>query len=258
MEMITSAKNERIKFARSVREGREAELVFVEGERLVDDCLKAGVEIEAGFCVTELWERYAGRIGDALLEVSPEVMRSMSDTVTPQGIVALMRRPETKLDCLWETEGVPLVVALDRLQDPGNVGTLFRTSEAAGVTGIAVLEGTADPFSPKVLRSSMGSIVRVPLQVGLSGDDVVAEAKRRGLQVVAAAGEAQRSFRDVDWTRPTMLILGNEGRGVDPELLEACDVTIRIPMAGAVESLNVATAGAVLLFEAARQRESGV
>lgn len=259
METITSVKNERVKFARSVREGREKGLLFVEGERLVEDGLKTGLEIEAVFCVPEMAERYEGRFEAELVVVTPEVMRSLGDTVTPQGIVVLLRRRDGELGRLWETnrESAPLVLAMDRLQDPGNVGTLLRTAEAAGLTGVVALEGTADPFSPKALRSSMGSVFRVPVETGVVGSDAVEEAKRRGLQVVAADGEATTSFREMDWTKPTLLILGNEGRGVSPELLERCEVRVRIPMMGEVESLNVATAGAVLLFEAARQREVG-
>ena len=184
-------------------------------------------------------------------------MKSLADTVSPQGVVVIARRPRAGNGDLWSATETPLVLVLDRLQDPGNVGTLLRSAEGAGVTAVAVLEGTADPFSPKALRSSMGSAFRLPVVTELNGREFLEQARTRGCAVLAADGGGAVSFRRTDWTRPTVLVVGNEGRGVAQDLLEACDQRVAIPMRGSVESLNVATAGAVLLFEAARQREGG-
>lgn len=253
--MITSAKNERIKDARTVREGRDPSRVFVEGQRLVGEALEAGLEVEAVLGLPELRSRFEGRMDPALwIDVTSGVMKSLADTVSPQGVALIAQRPQSCLANVWSAPGTPLILVLDRLQDPGNVGTLIRTAEAAGVTGVVALAGSADPFSPKALRSSMGSAFRLPVVTGETGPEVLREAADRGFSILAADGLGAVPFLEVDWRGPLALVLGNEGRGVDPELMGLCQKRVTIPMAGQVESLNVATAGAVLLFEAARQR----
>lgn len=259
--LITSARNDHVKAARLVREGKDRSLLFVEGERLVADCLTSGMEVPTVFHLPEpspggvaLLEELRRR-GALLLTTTPEVLTTLSDTVTPQGIIVLARRREMAAAAFWENlPDCPLLVALDRVQDPGNLGTLLRTAEAAGAHAVITLAGTADPFSPKVLRAAMGSAFRLPLLTGLSASDLLKAAAEHDLRTFAAAGGASAGYRDLDWTGPALLLLGNEGRGLDPTLLAACDFPVRIPMSPAVESLNVAAAAAVLLFEAAHQR----
>jgi TrmH family RNA methyltransferase len=149
-----------------------------------------------------------------------------------------------------------LFLGLDRVQDPGNMGTLIRTAEAAGVGGIVALGGSVDVFSPKVLRSSMGSAFRLPILANATVEQLISLRESHGLKIVAAAGEGEIDYTDYDWQQPTLLLLGNEGRGVDAALMSQCDARLRIPLLNGVESLNVAAAGAVMLFEAARQRRS--
>ena len=148
----------------------------------------------------------------------------------------------------------PLILGLDRIQDPGNLGTLVRTSEAAGVSGLFAFAGSADAFSPKTLRSSMGSAFRLPILPDVSGLGTVETCRSRGLKTVVATGEAELLYYDYDWSQPTLLILGNEGRGASSEIMNACETRVRIPLHTPVESLNVAAAGAAILFEAVRQR----
>jgi TrmH family RNA methyltransferase len=258
---ITSNSNDHVKAARLIRDGKDKSLLFVEGERLVADCLASRLPIPTAFHLPNPSDQIAPLIsalqdqGTHLLSTTPEVLASLSDTVTPQGIIVLAERPQTIPSTFWSTlPASPLLVALDRIQDPGNLGTLLRTAEAAGAHGLITLSGTADPFSPKALRASMGSAFRLPILANLSSADLLTSAHLHHLQTFAATGTASLSFRNLDWTVPTLLLLGNEGRGIAPDLLAACDHPVRIPIHPPVESLNVAAAAAILLFEAAHQR----
>lgn len=252
---IRSRDNERIKLARRVRDGREPGRVFVEGLRLAEECLRSGLEITAAFYRTpedprqqRLLEDLTAR-GVACHETAPAVLESLSDTVQGQGIVLLARRPAAAV-----VERPGLLLGFDRVQDPGNLGTLLRTAEAAGVDGIVLLPGCADVYSPKVLRASMGAAFRLPVLSLADADALFTLTERWQLSLVAAAGAGECDYDAHDWSAPTLLLLGNEANGVAPDLLARCDRRLRIPLARGVESLNVAAAGAVMLFEAARQR----
>lgn len=257
---ITSASNEKIKHARKVREGREPNLIFIEGLRLAEEAVLSGLVIEMAFSessdqppprLTDLLNELAQK-GVTLFELPTDLIRSLSDTVQSQGIILLAQRPQ-KIFTPEHSDAAPLLLGLDRIQDPGNLGTLIRTAEAAGVSGIFSLKGSTDAFSPKVLRSAMGSAFRLPLVEKAQNEDLQS-LQNSGIKIVAAAGEGEMDYTNYDWKQPTLLLLGNEGRGVDSELMQQCDVRLRIPMHAGVESLNVAAAGAVMLFEAARQR----
>jgi TrmH family RNA methyltransferase len=254
--LITSSSNERIKHARRVREGRERDLIFVEGERLVGECVASGLKLQACFTGAE---PTAGQLSllkglsCPVIELSESVLESLSDTTSTQGIIVIAERPWPMVDRLFEGTA-PLILGLDRIQDPGNLGTLVRTAEAAGVSGLFSFAGSADAFSPKTLRSSMGSAFRLPVLPEVSGLGTVEMCRGRGFKVVVATGEAELLHYEYDWRQPTLLILGNEGQGASAEMLHACDVRVRIPLHAPVESLNVAAAGAALLFEAVRQR----
>lgn len=258
---INSASNEKIKHARRVRDGRESGLIFIEGLRLAEEAVNSSLTIEV--CFSDSPEKPEPRLSALLKRLeqnsvphfttTTDIIRAMSDTVQSQGIILIARRPAQQTTGAWQKNST-LLLGLDRLQDPGNLGTLIRTAEAAGVGGIVSLKGSADAFSPKVLRSSMGSAFRLPLLENASATDLHALQVNQGFKIVAAAGEGEMDYTDYDWQQPTLLLLGNEGSGVAPELMQQCDVRLRIPMHAGVESLNVAAAGAVMLFEAARQR----
>jgi RNA methyltransferase, TrmH family len=252
--MITSAANARLKLARSVKEGREPGLIFIEGERLAEDAVLSGLPIQMAFHIANPTPRAAAVLerlaGVELLATEEKLLSSLADTTRTQGLILIAKRPETQLEQACAGQ---LTVVLDAVQDPGNVGTLMRTAEAAGATGMVLLTGTADPWSPKVLRSAMGSAFRLPLaQCGLR--EFMGFAESQGIRLIVTTGVDAMAHTAMDWTQRCALILGNEGNGVCTELLQAAGARVCIPMAGAVESLNVATAGAVLLFEAARQR----
>lgn len=257
---ITSSTNERIKHARRVREGREPELIFIEGLRLAEEAFNTGLTIEACFTVTSEDARtltLLSQLNDhdvPIYTTTAGILESLGDTVQTQGIILIAQRPQLTPEALFNRGG-RLFLALDRVQDPGNMGTLLRTAEAAGADGVLALGGSADVFSPKVLRSSMGSAFRLPVLQNVTPETLMALKTQHQLSLVAAAGDGEMKYTRYDWKQPTVLLLGNEGRGVAPDLMERCDTLLHIPMANGVESLNVATAGAVMLFEAARQRE---
>lgn len=257
--LITSASNDRIKHARGVRDGHEPHLIFVEGERLVEECLRSRLGIRSCFHSPEPSVRTQALLllmaeqGVTPFATQERILAAMSDTVTPQGIIVVAERPVHTLEAAM-TGTAPLLIGLDRVQDPGNFGTLVRTAEAAGASGVIALPGCADAFSPKTLRSAMGSAFRLPIITALSITEVREACREHGIHSVAAAGTGERLHYDYDWRQPTLLWLGNEARGVDDGLLQSCEARLRIPLRAGVESLNVASAGAAMLFEAVRQR----
>src|SRR5919205_1258507 len=261
-DVITSRKNQFAQRARAVREGREKELVFVEGVRLCEETLRASVVFEAVLYTRGLTDE--GR-GASLLErlretcpnthaVSEDVLESVSDTKTPQGVVALARRPPTGREVVEASGGVPLVVVLHRANNPSNAGAVLRVAEAAGATGVILTKGSTDPLSPKSLRGSMGSAFRLPLWTGPTLEEALGWCRARGIRAVAAAASAAAIHTEVDWTTPRAVVLGPEAGGLTAEEVGAAGEAVRIPMREPVESLNLATALAVVLYEAARQR----
>src|SRR5262249_14576281 len=173
-----------------------------------------------------------------------------------QGLIALAERIEFNFDQILPAKdsGAPLIIGLDSVQDPGNLGTIVRTAEAAGASGVVTLKGSVDAFSPKALRSSMGSAFRRHVAQSVGAEELLAGAHAAKLRVVTTAAGGETIYSDYDWRRPTLVVFGNEARGVGQELLERCDERLRIPLRAPVESLNVAAAAAAVLFEAARQR----
>ena len=260
---ISSASNERVKHARRVRDGRETGLIFIEGLRLAEEALRSGIVVETALVDAEAQDaRLEALVAQTavhkvpVLTTSRSVLDALTDTVQSQGIIFIARRPQPAASSLFQRPGA-LLLCIDRVQDPGNMGTLLRTAEAAGVHGVIVLGGSVDVYSPKVLRSSMGSAFRLPVLAEASHEVLSDLRRKHALNLTAAAGEGEMDYDDYDWRQPTLLLLGNEGRGVSAELMQACDTRLRIPMANGVESLNVAAAGAVMLFEASRQRRRG-
>lgn len=256
--LITSPANERLKHARRVRDGREDDLIFVEGERLVEECLQSGlplavcfhspeVSLRAQTILAELAER-----GCPLLPTADAVLSTISDTVHSQGLIVLAKRPVATLEQVLSSG--ELIVCLDAIQDPGNFGTILRTAEAAGASGVISLKGSVDAFAPKTLRSAMGSAFRLPIGTDVTPEDLLAASNAKGLTLVATAADGETVYSQFDWRRPAVVVLGNEANGVRPDLLNRCEERIRIPLQPPVESLNVAAAAAVILFEAARHK----
>lgn len=261
--LITSPVNPQLKFARRVREGKEPAAIFVEGERLCEECLKSHLPLTVAFhtpqptsrtaaVIEELWRRQCH-----VYETAPEAFAVVSDTVNPQGIILIAERPVWTMEAVIHPQAT-LLIALDAVQDPGNAGTILRTAEAAGAQGVVALKGTVDCFAPKTLRSAMGAAFRLPLITEVAPEQLRASCQAAKITLAATTARTSLIYTDYDWQQPTLVILGNEAQGVRPELLDACEIKLRVPVAPPVESLNVAAAAAAILFEAARQRRSRI
>lgn len=262
--MISSLQNPVVKYVRSLerRKDREREgAAVLEGIRLIEEALDAGAELTLFLHSPRLRAGGRGlRLLEALrarevreVEVSDQVMDKAAGTRTPQGILAVVRIRE------WGAEAVlrgaaPLVLMAEGLQDPGNLGTIIRSAEALGASGVFLAGDSVDPYNPKVLRSTMGSIFRLPVIAGIGVAEALAAAREKGVRVIVGDPDGRALPWDLDLSGPTMLAVGNEGAGVSAELLASADDVVRIPMPGRAESLNVAVAASLLLYEAAKQR----
>ncbi|MCI7262315.1 MAG: RNA methyltransferase [Clostridium sp.] len=260
--MITSTGNARIKavsaLAKKAKLRREQKLFLVEGPKMFAELPKERLR-EA--YVSESFLSQQGERAERLLSgcryetVSDDVMRYMSDTQTPQGILAVAEQFSYELSDLLETNGaVPHLMLLETLQDPGNLGTILRAGEGAGITGVVMNEATADIYNPKVIRSTMGSIYRVPFVYVKDWKEAITEIKRQGIRLYAAHLKGTTNYEDQDYSGPVGFLIGNEANGLTDETAALADCYVRIPMAGRVESLNAAVAASILMFETARQR----
>lgn len=277
--MITSTSNAQIKeLAKLQKKSRlrdERRIFLVEGPRMVEEIPKERIE---RLYISESFERknpaYIRELGMPAEVLSDPVFSYVSDTKNPQGILAVVKRLEyTMEDVLGksalkceEKSGekeknpenhqirVPHVIVLDNLQDPGNLGTIFRTAEAAGATGILLSSDSVDVYNPKVIRSTMGAVFRMPFFYVKDLPAAVKSLSRQGIRTYAAHLNGKNAYDEEDYTKGCAFLIGNEGNGLRDEVSECADCLIRIPMCGKAESLNAAVAAAVLMFEAGRQR----
>ena len=258
-EIVTSRSNPLVKRLRALLgDSARSGMAVLEGFKLVEEALDAGVAIVECAVAPDVPEGPRSALvarleegGVAVRVLAPDVLAAVSDAETSQGILAIARRPAFDEEQIFH--GTPLIVVGVGIQNPGNVGALLRTAEAAGATGAYLTAGSADPMSWKALRGSMGSAFRVPHVSGLPSGDVIARLAAHGVTTIATASRGDR-YDAVDFTGPVALLFGNEGAGLPAEVAARADRTIAIPMAPPVESLNVAVAAGILLFEAGRQR----
>ena len=260
---IESDANKKIKLAASLhqRKNRDKEGLFLaEGVRLCEMVAESCWGIRFALVTEKLLEMERGKaLAEKLAErievflVSEKIFAKATATEQPQGILLLVEQQKSSLGRLQAVDN-PLYVVLDGVQDPGNVGTIIRTADAAGADGVFLTKGSADVFSDKVVRSTMGSLFHLPIISGLQSEDVVNFVRVRGCQLlVTALDETAKPLYERNLAQPVMLVFGNEGNGVSAELLSAGEKTY-IPMVGGAESLNVGVSAAVALFEALRQR----
>ncbi len=259
--MITSTSNTKIKHVTQIRKKRkvrdEEGLFLIEGLRIFTEAPPSRI---SEIYVTESFYEKERALVDAKVResgcrmeiLSDSVMSYAADTQHPQGVLCVVRQQEERR----EGEGIPLILVLEHIQDPGNLGTIFRTAEAAGVTEIILSDDCVDIYNPKVIRSTMGSIFRMPFLHVPDLPSEIAELKRRGVKICAAHLSGKDSYEKESYAGPTAFLIGNEGNGLSDALTAAADVKVLIPMTGQVESLNASIAAAVLMFEAARQRRN--
>lgn len=263
--MITSHANKGIKeviqLIQKAKERKEKKLFVVEGIKMF---LEAPADrIERVYAAESFarqmpaacQEKLAGLAGCYEL-VADDVFRKMSDTKTPQGILCVVRQFSYELESILAADD-PLFVLLEDIQDPGNLGTIFRAGEGAGVTGILMSSNSVDIYNPKTIRSTMGSIYRMPFLYTEQLTEVIGKLREKKITVYAAHLRGAVIYDTCDYLRGAAFLIGNEANGLREETADTADVSVKIPMAGKVESLNAAVAASVLLFEAARQRRAG-
>ena len=231
---------------------------MVEGAKVLSEAVAAGVPIEAVYAAPgapdSLLQR-AAAAGARILDLAPGVLERVAGTVTPQPVIAVVPYVDVTLD---ELQVADLVVVCVDVRDPGNLGTVLRSAEAAGAGGVICCDGSVDVYNPKAVRASAGSLFHVPVVAGGRPADVLGRVGEWGLCRLGAVAARGRDYAAVDLVRPTALVLGNEAAGLPEDLAAAglLDDEVTIPMTGRSESLNVGMAAAVLCFEAARQRRS--
>ncbi|MEO7672910.1 MAG: RNA methyltransferase [Pyrinomonadaceae bacterium] len=262
---ISSRNNAKLVRARQVRDGKIDDLIFIEGLRLSVETLRSGLTINDCF-VTRTFaesERGGAMIDDAnarniaVFEVAESSFPSVADTKNSQGVILIAGRPvagREEVEKNIQSAKSALVVFLSEINDPSNLGAVFRTAEAAGVAGVVVSKGSADVFAPKALRAAMGASLRLPVWENADVADLIQWSKANRLRTTAADISAETFYTDIDWKQRRLIIFGSEAHGLKREVLEIVDDLVLIPMQNDVESLNVAVSAGIILFETVRQR----
>jgi len=257
--VLTSLQNSLVKQIRKLHAAKERhkqQLFLLEGTHLLEEACAVNYPLAVVCCTQQwqishsmLWEE-ARQKSDRAEIVSEEVMAAIATTVQPDGVVALAKRNISPTPIPF----TGVVLALETVQDPGNLGTIIRTAAAAGASGLWLSGDSVDLDNPKVLRATAGQWFRLPMTVSQDLKATVMQAKQAGMQVIATLPSAHLTYWEVDWHQPSLILLGNEGAGLSPELAAMADTSVNIPLNPGVESLNVAIAAALMLYEARRQR----
>ena len=253
--VISSKNNEIIKNIKKLKDKKYRENKFiVEGERIVEEAIQENVEIS----VIVIEETFYNNIEKQdlikkakkynTLIVTDKVFLDISDVKTPQGILAVINKNENKeID-----KNAPYIMALDNLQDPGNIGTIIRTLDSANIKQLIVSKGSVDAYSPKVVRSTMGAIFRVNVIEVENLEETMQNLKKSGFEVVSTSLETDKSIYDISYNKK-VVIIGNEANGVSKEILEMSDYKVKIPMLGKTESLNASVAASIMIYEYVRE-----
>ncbi len=267
MIRLTGSQNPVIKEVRSLRSKSsrdEKGLYFIEGARFVEEAVKEYLKGASELKYIVVSDSFAAPADTAALtgpceerglkvyEVPDSLFESISDTKNPQGILAVLGLHKKYLSDTAVSGG--LVVILDGISDPGNMGTIIRTADAAGCAGVIIPDGCVELYNPKVLRSTMGSVFHLPIWHCGSINEAMSYCREKGFTVYASHLEGAVSIYDTDMSGNTALIIGSEAKGISDEALRFADVLVRIPMAGKAESLNASVAAGVMIYEAVRQR----
>ena len=257
---ITSSSNSKIKAAAQLltKKGRNEQGEFlIEGIKLIIEAMESGLTLTSVFVLDELWDEYSPLFSSCacnVICVSSNVLEKLSDCQTPQGIIGQFSMPKEKSpQGILATGG--LVLFLDGVSDCGNLGTLIRTCEAAGVSGIITSKGSAEIFSPKTVRSAMGAAFRVPVYQGISHDELKELIEEFDYSLASLDMNGENIYTaDISSVERIMLALGNEAHGISAYTAQLSDIILSIPMCGKIESLNVAMAGGIAMFEIKRQK----
>lgn len=248
----------KLKLVRSLlekRRAREREGKFVvEGPHLVEEASSA-VKYVLYHSHLPIVKKLEAQ-GIPCYRISKERFAELSEVATPQGVLAVVKQSEHQLSDLLNTKA-PLLLFCIEVQDPGNLGTIIRTADAAGAAGVILSRGTVDLYNSKVVRASMGSIFHLPIVRVKELTETIDKLKKKKIRIVAADHQAKKDYYQADLSGPAAILVGNEGAGLPEELWDLADEIVRIPMPGRAESLNVGVASAIILYEALRQRQHG-
>jgi RNA methyltransferase, TrmH family len=266
IQKITSRENQRLKFAKKVRDGKITDKIFIEGVRLAEEVLRSNLNIEEAFINENFTETqrerelinkfFAKNIN--ISEVSDSIFQTIADTNQSQGIILTCEKPKSSKALIENSleqnlAELSLIIFLHEINNPSNLGAILRTAEAVDVAGVIISANSADVFSAKAVRAALGANLRLPIWEKARFDEVLAWAKERKLISTAADINAEKSYTEIDWKLPRLLIFGSEAHGLSEELRAKIDELTFIPMENNVESLNLAVSCGVILFEAKRQ-----
>ena len=261
--MITSKDNQLIKYVKSLsqKKYREKNLEYiVEGSKMVMEAIDNNEDISKIIVCDEIISSLdngeninkilnQSKLKNKIEYVNEKIFEYISDTVTPQGIIAIVKQKR-----IIDKEYSDIIFALDDLQDPGNLGTIIRTLDAAGYKDLILSNGTAEAYNPKVVRSTMGAIFRLKLHINTNLEQKLIELKSKGYKVVITSLETNNFYYDVNFTEKLVIVIGNESKGVSKEIQNLADVKIKIPMIGKTESLNAGVACSIIAYEGVRQK----
>lgn len=258
MELIQSKDNFIIKETKKLKEKRyrtQKNQFLIEGFRFVEEALKSSFEVPLVFLSDAAIDRWSSFQMDEKLQkltklyiVKDSILKLLSNTETPQGVVAVVNN---KNQNITDTEGFYILV--DKVQDPGNMGTIIRSAHASGAAGVILTKGTVDLHNDKTLRSTMGSIFNIPIMED-NDFNIINSLKDKGYKLVVSSLDNSQNFYDVNLTGKVIIAVGNEGGGISQEVYSKGDIRVKIPMPGNAESLNVAAAASIMMFEAVRQK----
>ncbi|ADW69410.1 TrmH family RNA methyltransferase [Granulicella tundricola] len=254
-QVVTSRTNPRLKQLRAAFQGQarlSSGLIAVEGEHMVEEALKSGQALKTVFLSERMELPAYVPASVEVVSVASDVFASIAETRTPQGIAALLVPPAHSVEKMLEGPGEALILIAVGLQDPGNLGTLIRSAEAFGATGVLTTPGTVSPWNQKAMRASAGSVFRLP--VAVATPDAMETLEQQGIKLLAAMKDDAVAIGEADLTVGSAILIGNEGAGLNEDWLRLADQRVTIPCPGWVESLNAAVAGSILLYEASRQR----
>lgn len=259
--MITSTKNQKIKnvmkLMTSSKARKEQDVFIVEGIRMFKEIDKN--DYVEGFVSSDFYENnreYLKKCEKTYEVVDDKVFEQMSGTLTPQGIMAVVKQKHYVLEDIITTDRPAHVIVCENLQDPGNLGTIIRCGEGAGITGIIMSKNTVDIYNPKTIRSTMGSIFRIPFLYTDNLEETIGELKSKNVKMLAAHLKGKKNYDEVNYKGSVGFLIGNEGNGLTDKTANLADEYILIPMEGKVESLNAAIASSILMYEVNRQRRS--
>ncbi|MGM0471430.1 MAG: TrmH family RNA methyltransferase [Bacillota bacterium] len=263
-ETISSLQNSKVKYLRSLyrkKYRREEEQFVLEGSRIISDALQAGVDIKQVFYSDQFLYNQANQklleqlqAETTVFELTDSLLDQVADTTNPQGIIAVVDYPQFNADEFLAADN-DFFLVVDQIQDPGNLGTILRTADGAGVDGVFLLKGTVDLYNLKTVRATMGSLFRLPVFKLESPNQLAEVLQSQDVQLVVGDIEADDYYYELDYSRPTAVVVGNEGNGPQAETLSLADQKIKVPLAEGIDSLNAAIASGVIMYEVVRQRQ---